>query len=381
MQSDDDTKIYQVVAKELSINRRDEDLVAKAVLDAELEVEALFFKLLAACLILASSAAIAGVDQSWNDFEGGSGNGYIGGLVAVAAIAFVINLIDKGQVSGFIQSLRFLASIYLMGFGLIACQIVVFLLLVSLGMDRGAWWGWISFPLGFVAAYKLYSAYENWRGGKGTTVAVPPTSKEGSQQAVVGVSRVAANAAEAPRAASQSHAVFLPSPQSTTPSWRTSPPQQQSAGGPIKWGWVIVFLVLLGFLIAIFGSSNPSPKGIQIAPPTPSKHPSPPSTVPADTLTPLNEELPPVGKNKILRREQILHCLSQEIRLSGMRGVLNAESRIELAKFDAAIADYNSRCGYFRYYARVMQAARAEVEPHGEALRAEGSQTVYKWRQ
>jgi len=228
------------------------------------------------------------------------------------------------------------------------------------------------FVIPIYLAYKIYT--------KATKPKSPTkTTEGGSQKANAVVASVPTIATEVLPATSQSQAVSWSSPQSPAPSW-PSPPQQQSVGGPIKWGWVIVLLMLLAAGISTLGSGDPPPKGFQ-PPSAPSQHPTPPSTPSADTLSPLSEELPPVGRNKILRREQILYCLSQEMRLSSMRAILNAGSPTELAKFNAAIADYNRRCGYFRYYARVMQAAREEVEPHREALRAEGSQTVYKWRQ
>lgn len=109
--------------------------------------------------------------------------------------------------------------------------------------------------------------------------------------------------------------------------------------------------------------------------------PTPPSTATASASNRPAEVVPPIGDSMILNKEQIWYCLSQDIRLAGMRDSLNSGSQIEIDKFNAAIGDYNSRCGSFRYRGDALETAREEVELYRVLLRSEGERLVNGWRQ
>jgi len=41
-------------------------------------------------------------------------------------------------------------------------------------------------------------------------------------------------------------------------------------------------------------------------------------------------------------------------------------------RFNAFVADYNSRCSHFRYRRGALESARSDIEPYRQALAAEG---------
>jgi Fe2+ transport system protein B len=121
--------------------------------------------------IALATVAHAGPDQPWNDLESGSSGDIAQGLVLLAAIAFVIHLVEKGEFGGFLRDLAkglsFLAAMYLMVFWFIACIAAVAFLLRSIGLEKSTS-GFIAFPAGLYLAYKIYCAYESWRRRKPT---------------------------------------------------------------------------------------------------------------------------------------------------------------------------------------------------------------------
>src|SRR3546814_1009207 len=58
---------------------------------------------------------------------------------------------------------------------------------------------------------------------------------------------------------------------------------------------------------------------------------------------------PPVGQNLVLSSEQIRYCLAEDIRMDGAKSAINNYSDYDVDRFNAMVADYNSRCGSFRY--------------------------------
>ena len=84
------------------------------------------------------------------------------------------------------------------------------------------------------------------------------------------------------------------------------------------------------------------------------------------------EDKPPVGTNYVLSISQIRYCLSDQIRLEAAKGVLNSYVKSDVDRFNAMIADYNSRCGEFRYSRGSLESARFEVEQNRKVLETEG---------
>src|SRR3546814_8629270 len=58
--------------------------------------------------------------------------------------------------------------------------------------------------------------------------------------------------------------------------------------------------------------------------------------------------------------------------MEGAKAALNNYSDSEVDRFNAMVADYNSRCGRFRYRSGALERARRDVEPYRGQLQAEG---------
>ena len=188
----------------------------------------------------------------------------------------------------------------------------------------------------------------------------------------------------------------VPSSPAERPEEPSKPPKAQpqpaayagnspSGGGGIKWGWIVTILIILLVVFSNSGNKQPSPQSARAPTPAPTnvpnQNPTPPSTVAASASNRPNEAVPPIGVNLTLNREQIWYCLSEDIRLGGMRDVLHNESELEVSKFNGAIDDFNSRCSRFRYRVGALETAREGVELYRLLLRTEGAQRVASWRQ
>ncbi len=104
-------------------------------------------------------------------------------------------------------------------------------------------------------------------------------------------------------------------------------------------------------------SSSPS-RGRSYTQPTPTPSYTPPVS-PAQQPG-LDFSQPPVGQNKVLSVAQIRWCLREEIRIEVLRPLPTTNSQID--QFNAVVADYNNRCGNYRYRGGTLTRARREVE-------------------
>ncbi|TXH39945.1 MAG: peptidoglycan-binding protein [Burkholderiaceae bacterium] len=58
--------------------------------------------------------------------------------------------------------------------------------------------------------------------------------------------------------------------------------------------------------------------------------------------------------------------------MEGAKAALNNYSDSDVDRFNAMVADYNSRCGSFRYRSGALESARRDVEPYRGQLQVEG---------
>ncbi|MBU1357652.1 MAG: peptidoglycan-binding protein [Gammaproteobacteria bacterium] len=98
------------------------------------------------------------------------------------------------------------------------------------------------------------------------------------------------------------------------------------------------------------------------------------SPPPAEPLAPSRpqESMPPVGQNQVLSTAQIRYCLAEEIRMDGAKSAINNYIESDVDRFNAMVADYNSRCGNFRYRSGMLENARREIEPYRSQFQSEG---------
>ncbi|OQX62711.1 MAG: hypothetical protein B5M56_05565 [Desulfococcus sp. 4484_241] len=71
-------------------------------------------------------------------------------------------------------------------------------------------------------------------------------------------------------------------------------------------------------------------------------------------------EKPPVGTNHVHSVSQIRWCVRESIRIDTMRDLIDSNEGVD--KFNKIVADYNRRCGSYRYRIGTLDRARREVE-------------------
>ena len=180
-------------------------------------------------------------------------------------------------------------------------------------------------------------------------------------------------AATAPRAERSASPPAQPQPQPSQRQTYQAPAQPSSGSSGGK--WLLGIAAVIGVLLWLSSQSDktattsPAPA---YSPPAQSTAPSysPPSQpqVPSRPA----ESQPPVGQNLVFSREQIRYCLAEDIRLEGAKAAINNYVESDVDRFNAMVADYNSRCGSFRYRSGALESARQEIEQYRSQLQSEG---------
>jgi hypothetical protein len=161
---------------------------------------------------------------------------------------------------------------------------------------------------------------------------------------------------------------------------------QHSSGEPSGKKWWIGIVIVIGFiwLMSSSGSKNSStptsysnppyitPSASAPAPPT-SSAPSQPGQFDPNATSRPTEVMPDVGTNNILDVEQIRYCVAEKIRLDASENAVDRYNRDEIDRFNAMAADFNSRCGQYRYRQGTLELAISDMEPYRAQLEAEGA--------
>ncbi len=167
-----------------------------------------------------------------------------------------------------------------------------------------------------------------------------------------------------------------PQPGQPQPSQRQTyqepaqPPSSGSSGGK----WVLGIAAVIGVLWLIGQSdkntTSPTPA---YSPPAQTATPiySPPPAEPQAPSRP-QETMPPAGQNQVLSTAQIRYCLAEDIRMDGAKSAINNYIESDVDRFNAMVADYNSRCGNFRYRSGTLESARRDIEPYRRQFQSEG---------
>jgi len=167
-----------------------------------------------------------------------------------------------------------------------------------------------------------------------------------------------------------------PTPQTDQPQPRqeetfqdTPQPSSGSSGGK----WVLGIAAVIGVLWLI-GQSDKSPTSPVPTYSPPAQPVTPSYSPPAEPQAPIRpqESMPPVGQDLVFSTAQIHYCLAEDIRLEGAKSAVNNYIGSDVDRFNAMVADYNSRCGAFRYRSGALESARVNIEPYRSQLRSEG---------
>ncbi len=166
-------------------------------------------------------------------------------------------------------------------------------------------------------------------------------------------------------------------PKSERQPYQDPPKKSSELSGGMAVFAVAVVLGLLWFLAEI-GNRSSEQTSNQV-PASASSLPAPknaPSYSSASQQSPVSsrpeESKPPVEHNLVYSTAQIMYCLAEEIRIDGAEEVINRYRDAEVNQFNAMVADYNSRCGSFRYRSGTLESAQRQIQPYRSQLLEEG---------
>jgi len=162
-------------------------------------------------------------------------------------------------------------------------------------------------------------------------------------------------------------------PQPSQPSQTYQEPAQPSSSGSSGGKWVLGIAVVVGVLWLI-GQSDKSTTSPAVAYSPPAQSATPNYSPPAEPQAPSRpqESMPPVGQDLVFSTAQIRYCLAEDIRLEGAKSAVNNYIDSDVDRFNAVVADYNSRCGSFRYRSGALESARGDIEPYRSQFQSEG---------
>jgi hypothetical protein len=186
----------------------------------------------------------------------------------------------------------------------------------------------------------------------------PPTAKKEPPTAAPSAGRPASQPAQ-------------PQPQPSQRQTYQEPAQPPSGSSGGKWVLGIAAVIGVLWLIGQSNKTTTSPAPAY-SPPAQSTAPSYSPPVQPQAPSRPQESKPPVGQDLVFSTAQIRYCLAEDIRMESAKSALNNYIDSDVDRFNAMVADYNSRCGSFRYRSGVLESARRDVEPYRSQLQSEG---------
>lgn len=153
-------------------------------------------------------------------------------------------------------------------------------------------------------------------------------------------------------------------------------PSSNSSGGK----WLLGISVAIGVLWLIWQVNRPSSSASAYTPSTEAPSYTAPSTAteppPPQVPSSPEEVMPPVGSDLVLSTAQIRYCLAEDIRMDAAKSAVDGYNGSEVDRFNMMVADYNSRCGSFRYRSGALESARRDVEPYRSQFQVDGRQRI-----
>ena len=162
-----------------------------------------------------------------------------------------------------------------------------------------------------------------------------------------------------------------PQPQPRQEETYQDSPQPSSGSSTGK--WVLGIAAVIGVLWLI-GQSDKTPTSPAPAYSPPVQTATPSYSPPAEPQAPSRpqESTPPVGQDLVFSMPQIRYCLAEDIRMEGAKSALNNYIDSDVDRFNAMVADYNSRCGSYRYRSGALESARRDIAPYRVELYTQG---------
>lgn len=172
-----------------------------------------------------------------------------------------------------------------------------------------------------------------------------------------------------------------PTPSPNAQSDRQAPPQQQpyqappppTSGSPLA-KWILGIAAVIGVLWLLNAPNKTT--AVPGSGQTPVAHDTSPTYSPPPTVAEVpsrpGESKPPVGQDLLFTAAQIRYCVAETIRMDGAKGAVDNHSDSDVDRFNEMVADYNGRCGSFRYRSGALESARRDIEQYRSQLQTEG---------
>jgi hypothetical protein len=104
-----------------------------------------------------------------------------------------------------------------------------------------------------------------------------------------------------------------------------------------------------------------------------------PAATAAENVVDATEVKPDPGYSQSFSISSLRYCLRQKERLNAAETAVSNTSSSEIDGFNAAVEDFNNRCGSFRYLPSDMTVVNEEIATDGIKLREEGRLLVESW--
>jgi peptidoglycan hydrolase-like protein with peptidoglycan-binding domain len=148
-----------------------------------------------------------------------------------------------------------------------------------------------------------------------------------------------------------------------------SPPNGAGEGSSVG-KWILGFFAVIGAIWIIGQGTRKSEVPASDYSHTPS-YSSPSVSAPQAPSRPV-ESKPSVGQNNVLSIPEIQYCMAEDIRTEGARAAIDNYNESHVDRFNVLVADFNSRCGEYRYQSGTLETARRAIEPYRAQYQAEG---------
>lgn len=167
-------------------------------------------------------------------------------------------------------------------------------------------------------------------------------------------------------------------PQSNASQRPASSPSRNRDYGRWPQAALIIGGVIVVAVLAVNSNDN-KPSGYSAVPKSTNAVVSTATSRTEHTASPL-ESIPAAGTDRTLTGSELTYCVAQDARITAVQPQVNHNSDKEIKGFNGLVADFNSRCGSFRYYENEMSQVRALVEGRRDEIAKQAQMWLANWR-
>ncbi len=142
-------------------------------------------------------------------------------------------------------------------------------------------------------------------------------------------------------------------------SERPTPPP---SGDTNKSAWVVAIFVGAGLVAYAASSKKQEDEPYPVPAYQSSLAPAPAPVAFASPAPPPAESMPPAADGLVFNDDQIRYCVAQKIRLGAWEQATQLVNGADVDRFNERVADYNARCGHYKYRRGAQERVVAEME-------------------